>query len=166
MIYRVLIGLLIVTQVVACGFHLRGSQPLPDELESIAVTTSERNSLLARALIKRLEVYQIPAVEAGENKQKTIVISLTPEQLDRRLLSVFATGQVAEYELIYTARYTVNFPDGKTYSSMFEVLRDYQDDPEQVLAKSRELDLVLNEMRLEAADRIIRLLSSQYSQVH
>jgi LPS-assembly lipoprotein len=44
------------------------------------------------------------------------------------------------------------------------VAREYQDDPDQVLAKSRELELVLNEMRTESADRMIRLLSSQYTQ--
>ena len=45
----------------------------------------------------------------------------------------------------------------------FDVMRDYQDDPDQVLAKSRELELVLDEMRAEAADIIIRRLSSQAS---
>ena len=44
------------------------------------------------------------------------------------------------------------------------VAREYQDDPDQVLAKSRELDLVLDEMRAESADRMIRLLSSQYTE--
>ena len=45
--------------------------------------------------------------------------------------------------------------------AQFEVVRDYQDDPDQVLAKSRELELMLDEMRDEAADIIIRRLSSQ-----
>ena len=76
---------------------------------------------------------------------------------------MFATGQVAEYELIYNVRYTVLFSDGQALKTSFEVLREYQDDPDKVLAKSRELNLVVNEMRLEAADRIIRLLSSQAS---
>lgn len=88
---------------------------------------------------------------------------LLPEKLERRLLSVYASGQVAEYELIYTVRYRVQFPDEEAIMATFDVMRDYQDDPDQVLAKSRELELVLDEMRAEAADIIIRRLSSQAS---
>jgi LPS-assembly lipoprotein len=43
------------------------------------------------------------------------------------------------------------------------VTREYQDDPRQILAKAREFELIMEEMRDETADRIIRLLSSQYS---
>ena len=38
----------------------------------------------------------------------------------------------------------------------FELNRDYQDDPSLALAKSRELSLLLSEMRTSAADRILR----------
>ena len=80
------------------------------------------------------------------------------------MLSVFPTGQVAEYELIYSVNYTVTFPGEPPQDSYIEVLREYQDDPNELLAKSRELDLVMSEMRQEAADRIIRLLPSQAPQ--
>jgi len=76
---------------------------------------------------------------------------------------VFSSGQVAEYELIYTVDYEVSFPNSESISNTLVVSREYQEDPRQILAKSRELELVLNEMRDESADRIIRLLSSQYS---
>ena len=86
---------------------------------------------------------------------------LLPEKLERQLLSVYPSGQVAEYELIYVVRYRVQFPDKEAVMAQFEVVRDYQDDPDQVLAKSRELELMLSEMRDEAADIMIRRLSSQ-----
>ena len=55
----------------------------------------------------------------------------------------------------------MQFPDKEAVMAQFEVVRDYQDDPDQVLAKSRELELMLSEMRDEAADIMIRRLSSQ-----
>ena len=86
---------------------------------------------------------------------------MLPEKLERQLLSVYPSGQVAEYELIYVVRYRVQFPGKEAVMVQFEVVRDYQDDPDQVLAKSRELELMLSEMRDEAADIMIRRLSSQ-----
>ena len=149
----------------SCGFHLRSDKTLPSNTDYLYVQATSQNAPLVRALENRMKVYQIkggPEAARGQ-EETTITLRLQPESLDRRLLSVFATGQVAEYELIYAVRYTVLFPNGEELKTSFEVLREYQDDPDQVLAKSRELNLVLSEMRLEAADRIIRLLSSQYA---
>ena len=150
-----------------CGFTLRGAPAIPSSVDYVLVTSARPHALLKRALVKRLDVY---GLHGGTNAdavspKSQLVISLAPEQLERRLLSVYSSGQVAEYELIYGVRYTVSFPSQEPLAGYFEVLRDYQDDPDQVLAKSRELDLVLSEMREEAADRIIRRLSTQASQI-
>ncbi|RDV26121.1 hypothetical protein DXV75_08580 [Alteromonas aestuariivivens] len=164
---RLLMTALLVSILLAgCGFHLRGTQSLPEDANYVVIRSVEPHAPLARSLDKRLEVYDI---EGGSNypteaQQSFVVIELLPEQLERRLLSVFSTGQVAEYELIFGVRYKVTFPGQQPIPAYFEILRDYQDDPDQVLAKSRELDLVLDEMRREAADRIIRRLPSQATQ--
>ncbi|GGW77194.1 LPS-assembly lipoprotein LptE [Alteromonas halophila] len=146
-----------------CGFTLRGAPALPDDLDYVLIVSARQHAPLKRALVNQLDIY---GLEGGTRTnvapvERQLVISLAPEQLERRLLSVYSSGQVAEYELIYGVNYTVTFPGFDPVSSYFEVLRDYQDDPDQVLAKSRELDLVLSEMREEAADRIIRRLSTQ-----
>ncbi|MDO6476312.1 LPS assembly lipoprotein LptE [Alteromonas sp. 1_MG-2023] len=149
-----------------CGFHLRGNEALPPSVNYVAVTSAQAHAPLARALKKKLAVYDLHGGTLADSPSPdmSVLINIQPEQLERRLLSVFSTGQVAEYELIYGVRYTVTFPDKAPLPAYFEVLRDYQDDPEQVLAKSRELELVLSEMRDEAADKIIRRIASQSSQ--
>ena len=164
-ISKSLILMITTLALASCGFHLRSDKTLPSNTDYLYVQATSQNAPLVRALENRMKVYQIkggPEAARGQ-EETTITLRLQPESLDRRLLSVFATGQVAEYELIYAVRYTVLFPNGEELKTSFEVLREYQDDPDQVLAKSRELNLVLSEMRLEAADRIIRLLSSQYA---
>lgn len=166
-VIRHLLLIVITTAVLSgCGFHLRDAKTLPSNMDYLYVVSSNQNAPLIKALQTKMSVYRINGGTSAEpgHDNTTIELQLKPEKLDRRLLSVFATGQVAEYELIYSVRYIVVFPDGFEVRNQFEVLRDYQDDPDQVLAKSRELNLVLSEMRLEAADRIIRLLSSQYPQ--
>ncbi|WP_018981607.1 LPS-assembly lipoprotein LptE [Salinimonas chungwhensis] len=152
-----------------CGFHLRGSQTLPANVKAVAVNAAAPHSRLQRSLEDRLDVYQIPQKAYQTVKAKghndTVLIKLMPETVERRLLSVFSTGQVAEYELIYGVSYQVTFPGHDPIQAYFEIMRDYQDDPDRVLAKSRELDLVVSEMRNEAADRIIRRLALQASEL-
>jgi LPS-assembly lipoprotein len=158
------------TMLQGCGFKLRGSQALPSYLSNVVILSQFDYLPLSRALDKRLPVYQLNSI-VGEKKipegiepTTVVVIKLQPEVLERRLLSVFSSGQVAEYELIYSVNYDVIFPFAEPISASMTVAREYQDDPDQVLAKARELELVVDEMRNESADRIIRLLSSQYSQ--
>ena len=149
--------------VTACGFNLRGSQQLPDNIKQVEVRSLSAHDPQARALANRLGIYQLGYTRAAseEDIPNTGILELRPENLDRRLLSLFPTGQVAEYELIYRVDFRVVFPGQDPITTSMEVLREYQDDPDQVLAKSRELDLILEEMRLDAADRIIRLMASQ-----
>lgn len=118
---------------------------------------------MLRSLNQRLKLYRIKQTDTvtEAEEQQTAAIYLTSDNLDRRLLSLFATGQVAEYELIYRVKYRVKFPAQEAFDTEVTVTQEYQDDPDQVLAKSRELELILTEMRTSAADKIIRLLASQ-----
>lgn len=155
------------TLLSGCGFHLRSGPSLPDNINTVAIDSARAHAPLARALDKHLNVYGLNSVDKSAQSAtatataNNIHIYLLPEQLERQLLSVYPSGQVAEYELIYIVRYRVQFPGKEALMAQFEVVRDYQDDPDQVLAKSRELELMLDEMRDEAADILIRRLSSQ-----
>ncbi|MBO1255410.1 hypothetical protein J3L16_06900 [Alteromonas sp. 5E99-2] len=160
-LFKPLFLVLVVLELTACGFQLRQSPPLPEGIEGVSIISPNLQSKLARALSSRLKIYQLSEITTQQTDNSTVQITLQPEDLERRLLSIFSTGQVAEYELIYSVNYTVSFPDSAPVNGYVEVLREYQDDPDQVLAKSRELEVVLSEVRQEAADRIIRLLSSQ-----
>ncbi len=153
----------------ACGFALRGSQALPENLTHVVINAPLQYSGLSQALEERLPVYQLQSViglkrlETSISPNSVVVVNLQPESFERRLLSVFSTGQVAEYELVYSVSYQVAFPGKLPITNTMIVSREYQDDPDQILAKSRELDLVLDELRMESADRIIRLLSNQFN---
>ena len=164
---RSLFVLLCIAVIAGCGFKLRGGQPLPPGVTQLSVTSAVEHGPLHRALTKQIDLYQITQVKelTSANQDKTIAIRLLPDTLDRRLLSLFPTGQVAEYELVLSVRYQVIFPGQDIQDFSFDITREYQDDPDAILAKSRELDLVLSEMRQRAADNIIRLLVSQNNQV-
>lgn len=151
--------------VAGCGFKLRGDQQLPAGVQQVRLSAASPHMPLQRELEKQLTLFKIPySVEQSPLvTPDTLDIRLEGDSLNRRLLSLFPTGQVAEYELILTVRYQVAFPGRAPQQVEFEVTREYQDDPDAILAKSRELQLVLTEMRQQASERIVRLLASQAS---
>ena len=163
--------LLLLTAVVfiaaGCGFKLRGDYGLPSGIQNLQLSAVQNNAPLHRILNNQLQSFDIAVWDAQSNqkqlnKSMDVVVYLTSDQLERRLLSLFSTGQVAEYELVYSIKYQLQFPNQDPQEIAFDVTREYQDDPDAVLAKSRELDLIQNEMRIEAANRIIRQIASSY----
>lgn len=162
----VLTLLLSLSLLSSCGFTLRNHYDLAKQFNQLQISSTDRHSRLQKVLANRLEF-----LDVAVNKDRTrftpqiTTIHLQPENLERRLLSLFPSGQVAEYELVYNVNYLV-YPaqrggngDLEAIEKKFVLTREYQDDPDQVLAKSRELDLILAELRVQAADRIIRNLS-------
>jgi LPS-assembly lipoprotein len=154
--------------MVGCGFKLRGDYGLPAGIQQLQLLAAQKNTPLHRVLGKQLqgldiEVWDNTATAVQINENIDAVVYLMSDQLERRLLSLFSTGQVAEYELLYTIKYQIQFPAQDAQRVEFDVTREYQDDPDAVLAKSRELDLIQQEMRQEAANRIIRQIASSYS---
>lgn len=161
---RTIVLLLLASSLLsACGFKLRGDQNLPAGVELVRLSSSTPHMPLQRELKEQLALFKIPFTEEQVPLRTpgTLDIRLEGDSLNRRLLSLFATGQVAEYELILTVTYQLAFPGKEPQRIEFEVTREYQDDPDAILAKSRELQLVLTEMRRQASERIIRLLASQ-----
>lgn len=160
-----LLCLLVVLLTTSCGFKLRGDYGLPSFIQEVQLTSQQKNAPLQRLLTQQLkasntQVYNRLGLSNDIQQQIDVSLFLYQDELDRRLLSLFATGQVAEYELVYKVKYSMQFAQQEAQLVEFEITREYQDDPDAVLAKSRELDLILGEMRQQAANRIMRQLAS------
>lgn len=141
-----------------CGFKLKGSYQLPEELHRLTLTSPDEYGQLTQLLKSRLKRYQ---VEISRSYHSTVPeLTLGKDKLERGTLSLFSTGQVAEYELIYSVDYQLSRPDHQAQRFSIEIRRDYLDDPQAAQAKSREMALLLKEMRAQAADQIVRQLSA------
>lgn len=151
-----------------CGFKLRNDYELAKQFSELQISSAERHSQLQHVLTHRLAFLNVNVIANRTAFTPQIAtIHMQPEKLERRLLSLFPSGQVAEYELVYSVDY-LYYPAHKgsnrnqapeAITKNLRLTREYQDDPDQVLAKSRELELILTELRRLAADRIIRSLS-------
>lgn len=156
--YSAISLLLIALICTGCGFKFRGNYLLAPELQNIYVSSSDKHGELTRLVKQHLKMNQVTlATTFNANTPELRILS---DKLDRRTLSVFPNGQVAEYELIYAVRYQLRIADTEPQNFRFELYRDYQDDPNIALAKSRELNLMLSEMRQNAADKILRDMAS------
>ncbi len=149
---------LIVSLLSSCGFRLRGDYLLDQQLQTLYVSSVDTHGELARIVKRHLSLNKVTVINTFTTKYPEL--HLLNDELTRRTLSVFPNGQVAEYELIYSVGYQLRFPNKDPQNFSFELYRDYQDDPDIALAKSRELTLLLSEMRQQAADQILRAMAS------
>ncbi|MBY6187089.1 hypothetical protein KUV89_10705 [Marinobacter hydrocarbonoclasticus] len=139
-----------------CGFRLQSNYQFPDELAQVRLDSADDQSELHRLVRERLRLSNIEVVEDDAAPR----LWLGQDRLERSTLSLFPSGQVAEYELIYSVSSSITVGEQAPQKFDFEIRRDYLDDPRTALAKNRELELLLGEMRAQAADRIMRALSS------
>ncbi|MGB0893284.1 MAG: LPS assembly lipoprotein LptE [Parashewanella sp.] len=140
-----------------CGFKLQGSYLIPKALQTVSVNSPDQFSELTRLVRERLRFSNIKIVK---NNAKVPQINLISDSLERSALSLYPTGNVAEYELIYHVKFSVSLPSKE--AQPFEVLirRDYLDDPRTASAKSREMQLLVKEMRQQAADKILQNIAA------
>lgn len=153
---RIWFLIFVVFSLASCGFTPRQANLVPQELRQLAIVTQPSTQAFAEAL-KRLGSLN----DLVWRSESDIRLNLIDEKVTRRLLSVFASGQVAEYELNYTLRYQLSV-DSASIPLEINILRDYQDDPKQVLAKSLELELIMQELRTQAAEQLLRTLAVNY----
>ncbi|QBY05496.1 hypothetical protein E2K93_14440 [Thalassotalea sp. HSM 43] len=151
-------ALLTVSLISGCGFKLRGDYLLPEQLQTLYVSSPDPHGELTRLVKQHLAVNDVNIVKTADTNIPHLRI--VKDGLSRRTLSLFENGQVAEYELTYSVSYEIIVAYDESQQFNFNVTRNYQDDPDRALAKSRELSLLRKEMRLEAADIILRNLAS------
>jgi LPS-assembly lipoprotein len=153
---RLLCLLLSLTVLSGCGFQLQRNYLFPSELSQISLVSPDEYGELHRMVKERLRLSNIAIVDTPDAPQ----LWLNNDRLERSTLSLFPSGQVAEFELIYSVACSITLPDKPVQQFDIQIRRDYLDDPRTALAKNRELERLLEEMRQEAADRIIRALST------
>ncbi|CAI8163039.1 MAG: LPS-assembly lipoprotein LptE [Pseudidiomarina mangrovi] len=153
---RIWIILLISLTLSSCGFQLRDTYQLPASLQTYYLD-APKFSEFAEVVTERFELAGATRLDTINQQSSPVVIQILDDGLDRRALSLSASGQVAEYELIYSVAYVLHKSDGTVLAPRsVEVYRDYQDDPNFALAKTREREVLVREMRDDAARALLR----------
>lgn len=159
LIKRILLATLALSVLLSagCGFRLQGSYSIPEQLQTLSLSSQDEYSELTRLVRERLRLNSIAVVQPADDIPALRIIN---DSLDRSTLSIYPTGNVAEYELNYQVSFSVQLPEAESQRFDVSIHRDYLDDPRTALAKTREMELLLKEMRIQAADRIIQALAA------
>lgn len=148
-----ILSLLCYLFLTGCGYQL--VKPTLAPIDVHVIVRDNGAPSLAYTLRERLQVRGL--VQPGLETVR--VVSLRAESTERRLLAIDSAGRAAEYREEHEVQASVqwaNEPAGEWHE--YRAIRDYSYDESQVLGKAQERQLILLEMRIELADRIIENL--------
>ena len=140
-----------------CGFHLKHNDGLVEKYPQI-VLQSTPNTDLTRLIKLRLRGAGITIVDT--TTEGATILKIGSEQRSSRTISLYVTAQNAEQELGYNLSYSIQSTGYEAQNFNVNLYRDFLDDSEQALAKSRESELITKEFRIIAADHIINTMLS------
>jgi len=142
-----------------CGFHLRGSMGGDLALPPLYIESSG-NNLFANELRQALgnTKTKVVAARAGAD----LIVGIGAEKLDRRVLTVDASGRVQEYELYYAVSFAVNDAAARPVLSTQTITqrRSFEFTGADVLAKEAEEAQLYRGMRSNAVQSAMRRLQS------
>ncbi|GAA0325496.1 LPS assembly lipoprotein LptE [Morganella psychrotolerans] len=140
-----------------CGFQLRGTTQIPAELQKLQISTGDPYGAQTRAIRQQLRLNNVQIIESGDASIPVLKI-ISSSEGSEETVSVFQDGKAAEKELVYFLNAQVIMPNGSVYPLSVRVERSFFDNPLEALAKDAEKDMVRDEMREQAAARLIRKL--------
>lgn len=139
-----------------CGFHLRGSYDVPAFLQEITLRTPSGSKDFEKQMRLALERRNI-LPDGGD-----VLLEITRENITRQTSTVDSSAKAAEYTLIYTVEYRVGSVDGKIYGDRQTLIlrRSYQYSTTNVVGKNTEEETLVQELRVDAAQQIVRQLTA------
>ncbi len=149
-------AILLAALLTACGFQLRGAQPLP--FSSLYIADNWELGALLRRQIRALDSTRLAATP----QEAQAVFTLIGEAREKDILSLSATSRVREYQLRYRLAFRVHDLKGREFIPPTEIVlvRDISFADERVLAKEQEEGLLYRDMQNDMAQQLLRRLAA------
>ena len=150
--------ILAVISTFSCGFKLRGSLELSDDIAPLYIEQGSSFEL-ATDIRSLLEKNNIALVEVASGANTTLVLS--GENKSRRVLSVDSSGRASEYMLIYNVNVAIRHSQSRETQDTVTLTRSLLFDPDAVLAATNEAEILYRDMRKDAARLILLKLQAR-----
>jgi LPS-assembly lipoprotein len=142
-----------------CGWHLRGSEPLPESMSATYLESADLHSDFDRALRRTLGAAGAKLVNGKADAG--VVLRIRKDTSGRRVLAVSARNTPQEYEVYYAIEYSVEV-GGKEVIPVqtLELVNDFSYDEAALLAKEREEAGLRAALARDLAGLVLRRLAS------
>lgn len=157
---RALFSMLLVaslaTNLVACGFKLRGTTDVAFSSIFIQGNTLVISKNLNKSLTNN-GVKVLPSADGAE-----LLLETLGEESEKRILSLAGRGTVNEFELYYRVHYRTKLAGSELWSpaQTVEARRDFTYSDANLLAKQGEEKRLFENMQADVLSNIMRRLSS------
>lgn len=148
--------------LVACGFHLRGTNGTGDQLHFSSIYIDfpgdSQTAARLRRLIKGMKLTKL----ADNPKDAEVILSALSEKRNKDYLSLNAQGRVREYSLDYSLEFMVKTPQGKTLiePTKLALRRTMTWNDNEALSKENEELMLYKDMQFDMAYQLLRRLSA------
>jgi len=138
-----------------CGFHLRGSSELSNQLPELFVQSDNPNTAIISELNRWLRSANISLLESAQT-----TLSVSDIKREKRSIAYDSRGKTALYELTLSLSISVTQKGGKTLlaPTVIQARQPYSYNETDTSAKDEEQALLEREMNAAMANRIIRHL--------
>ncbi len=141
----------------SCGFHLYSNPKMTEAMKTIILDSYERYGPLTRAVRQQLYLNGI-AINKDEKCKNIPSLRIISARESKDTVSIFQNGKTAEYQIVLIVQAQILIPNHDIYPLSVNVSRSFFDNPMTALAKDSEQEIIMQEMREQAAQKIVRKL--------
>ena len=153
---RALFYFMLISSLVACGFHLRGTS----DVSFSSIFIQGNPLVISKDLKKSLATSGVQELTSAEGAE--LLLEMVGEENEKRILSLAGTGTVNEFELFYRVHYRTKASGAELWSPVqtVEARRDYSYSDANLLAKQGEEKRLNENMQQDVVSNLLRRLSA------
>jgi len=143
-----------------CGFHLRGSYPIPEALKIVHISPHQPYDPFQRALRQMLAGNGVQIVDGASGDEiLPSTLTIKNQSFEERPIAYGVDGRVTRTRVVLELAYAVDIQPSHHYEHTIRLARDYNLNPNNVLGNENEGNRLKEDLYESAAAQCVLELS-------